>query len=191
ISEASLIEAKKIYPQVMEVDVSKKIPFPNKHFDFVFCSEVFGHIEKKDKEKFMRELHRVLKPGGFVFFSIETLGNNKLTSFLKRKKLYKKYWIDYQGHIGLESPRKTLGRFQDKFTILTSRMTSSHILPIDGYLTFREEYKILAIFKNDFIRRSLNILLFPVFYTTIRLSDFDTANDIVIVGQKTPPTSKK
>jgi ubiquinone/menaquinone biosynthesis C-methylase UbiE len=185
ISSASLKEAKKIYHEVVEADVAKKIPYPNKHFNVIFCSEVFGHIEKKDKPKFMREIHRVLNDDGLLFFSIETIGKNVLTNQLKKKRIYKKYWIDYQGHIGLESPTQTRKRFAQFFSVLFCKPTSSHILPIDGYLIFSDSIRILSIFRNNILRRIINLFLMPFFLLSIKLSDFNSANGIVIVSKKT------
>jgi SAM-dependent methyltransferase len=45
-----------------------KIPFPNKHFDSVFSSEVFEHIF--NLEEILLEINRVLKPGGNLVITI-------------------------------------------------------------------------------------------------------------------------
>lgn len=44
-----------------------KIPFRDKHFDFVTCWDVIEHVEKD--ELLLREIHRVLKPGGLLLMS--------------------------------------------------------------------------------------------------------------------------
>ena len=53
------------------VDVKADIcdlPFQDEEFDIVFCNHVLEHIV--DDKKAMRELYRVLKPGGFGIFQI-------------------------------------------------------------------------------------------------------------------------
>lgn len=45
----------------------KTIPFPDNHFDSIFCSEVFEHIF--NLEEILTELNRVLKPGGKILIS--------------------------------------------------------------------------------------------------------------------------
>lgn len=184
ISTKSLKNARKIYHKVVEADASKKIPFASGTFDIVFCSEVFGHIDKSDKGRFMREVRRVLKKNGIVVFSIETVGKNSLTTLLKQKKMYKKYWIDHQGHIGLETPTKTRNRFAEYFSLEEVLITSSHILPVDGYMLFSDKLPILRIFDNAFLRRICNVILFPFFYLSLKMSKFDDANDIIIVARK-------
>ncbi len=179
VSEGSIENAKKIYHEAKVVDASKGIPYPDNFFDVVYCSEVFGHIYKEDKNKLLKELRRVLKQNGQLFFSIETDGENILTKHLKKNNLYQKYWIDYHGHIGLETPSNTVDRLSEFFEVEHCESTSSHILPIDGYLTFIEPYPWISILKNTLLRRILNILILPIFYTTLVLSPFNTSNDIV------------
>jgi SAM-dependent methyltransferase len=44
------------------------LPFPNNAFSFVFATDVIEHVD--DDEKALREIHRVLIPGGKVLFSV-------------------------------------------------------------------------------------------------------------------------
>lgn len=46
----------------------KTIPFPEQHFDSIFTSEVFEHIFNLNN--IVSELHRVLKPGGYILITI-------------------------------------------------------------------------------------------------------------------------
>jgi ubiquinone/menaquinone biosynthesis C-methylase UbiE len=184
ISLKSLKNSKKIYHEVKEADLSKKIPYPKEFFDIAFCSEVFGHIEKKDKESFLKEVKRILKKGGYLCFSIETLGDNWLTRTLKKKDMYKSYWIDYQGHIGLESPEKTIDRFKKEFNVVSVVSSSKSLLPVDGYLIFQDKLPLLKVFNISIIRRIANIILMPFFLLSLRLSPLNASNDIIIVAQK-------
>jgi len=40
------------------------LPYPDASFDRVFSSMMFHHVETADKEKMLREVRRVLRPGG-------------------------------------------------------------------------------------------------------------------------------
>lgn len=42
------------------------LPFADASFDFIWCSHVIEHIP--DVHRFVRDLHRVVKPGGYVIF---------------------------------------------------------------------------------------------------------------------------
>ena len=45
---------------------------PDDHFDVVVCTQIYEHVP--DARRMFREIFRVLKPGGFCYFS----GNNRL-----------------------------------------------------------------------------------------------------------------
>ena len=55
----------------------ERLPFPDEKFDMVFCLDVLEHV--RDFEKILREVRRILVPGGFFFF--ETV-NRTLLSYL-------------------------------------------------------------------------------------------------------------
>jgi len=185
ISSSSIDNAKKIYYKALVHDLSKKsFPFDNDFFDIAFCSEVIGHIDYNDKDHVLSEIKRVLKPNGYFISSIETYGDNILTKLLKFKNLYSKYWIDYQGHIGLEKPEDTVNRVGKYLNIKKKLSNSNHLLPIDGYLIFEDILPMLKFLKNNFIRRTLNIILFLPFYFSLILFPFSSSNDITIVAKK-------
>ncbi|MBM3145681.1 MAG: methyltransferase domain-containing protein [Chloroflexi bacterium] len=50
----------------------KELPFPDEYFDVIVCAQVYEHVD--DPAKLVREIRRVSKPGGAVFFS----GPNRL-----------------------------------------------------------------------------------------------------------------
>lgn len=56
----------------------EKIPFKDNLFDLVVCLDVFGQQEVKDKQEVLKELYRVLKPGGIII--IRTAAFNWLYS---------------------------------------------------------------------------------------------------------------
>jgi SAM-dependent methyltransferase len=45
-----------------------QIPFPENHFDIIFCNHVLEHV--RDARQCMRELFRVMKPGGWGIFQV-------------------------------------------------------------------------------------------------------------------------
>lgn len=52
-------------------DISKKLSFKDNFFDFVFAGEVIEHIF--DTKAFLNEIHRVLKPGGYLIITTPNL----------------------------------------------------------------------------------------------------------------------
>jgi len=63
ISEVAIKKSKIKYPQFRYVvGNAMKMPFKKEEFDCLICSEVIEHLP--DDEKFLKEAHRILKPGG-------------------------------------------------------------------------------------------------------------------------------
>jgi SAM-dependent methyltransferase len=63
--------------ELSEVDVyydGKTIPFPDGHFDSVFCSEVFEHVF--ELEKILAEINRVTKKNGKMLFTVPFVWND-------------------------------------------------------------------------------------------------------------------
>ncbi|HEU5052158.1 MAG TPA: bifunctional 2-polyprenyl-6-hydroxyphenol methylase/3-demethylubiquinol 3-O-methyltransferase UbiG [Hanamia sp.] len=56
----------------------ESIPFPDKHFDVLFCCDVLEHVQ--DLPKCISEFSRVLKPGGVFFF--DTFNRNFLSKLV-------------------------------------------------------------------------------------------------------------
>lgn len=54
-------------------DVSVKIPFDNKAFDLVVAAEILEHVANPDV--FLREIYRVLKPGGIILITTPNLSS--------------------------------------------------------------------------------------------------------------------
>lgn len=70
VSEASLTMAREKFPSGVQLDAfdGERLPFESDTFDIVFTSCVFHHIPPEERLACMREIQRVLKPGGEFFF---------------------------------------------------------------------------------------------------------------------------
>lgn len=88
-----------------------QIPFPENQFDVILCNHVLEHV--RDDIQAMREMYRVLKPGGFAILQIpffnpvpdQTFEDDSITDKREREKIFgqddhvRKYGKDYATRI--------------------------------------------------------------------------------------------
>jgi SAM-dependent methyltransferase len=56
-------------------ELAPPLPYPAGHFGLVYAISVFTHMTEELTEAWMTELHRVLRPGGLLLFSVLAPGN--------------------------------------------------------------------------------------------------------------------
>jgi SAM-dependent methyltransferase len=74
ISEKALLKAEKNLSkeikqgkvELLKAGASDKLPFPSKYFDAIFSAELIECLPKKKQNLFLKEMHRILKPGGRI-----------------------------------------------------------------------------------------------------------------------------
>ena len=89
ISSEMIKEAREMWSKEknkVEFDVLNegKAPYESGSFDIVVASSVFHHIEPIDRPDVLKEIYRVLKPGGF-FLMIEHNPLNPLTNYIVKR----------------------------------------------------------------------------------------------------------
>lgn len=94
ISEKCVNEAKKEGINAKVHDASKKIPYNDCSFDYVFAGEVIEHLI--DTDFFIEECYRVLKPSGTLILTTPNLGSIGNIGLLLIGK--QPSWVDY--HLG-------------------------------------------------------------------------------------------
>ena len=173
--------AKNRYDVVVQGGV-EKLPFADGTFDYVTSSDFFGHVRDEDKDKIMKEIRRVLKPGGKTLHIIETDSENYLYKFAHRyPDLFQKYFIEkIGGHVGLEMPSACANRWeQNGFELVMIKKIWGTIWPIKDYASFfNNEYKEKSIFIRAVVIISLilgKIKLVEVFVNII----LNTVNSLV------------
>jgi SAM-dependent methyltransferase len=57
-------------PNFVRHDLRKPLPFPDNSYDGCLCSHVLEHMDCREAVKVMREVLRVLKPGGVFLVSV-------------------------------------------------------------------------------------------------------------------------
>ncbi len=68
IAKAEIIAAQKKISLPLVQGVAESLPFENNQFDFVNVGEVIEHV--RDPKQVLKEIYRVLKPGGHVYVSV-------------------------------------------------------------------------------------------------------------------------
>ena len=89
ISKKAILEAQKIYAKADVVDLnSEKLPYEENAIDIVTALDVIEHVF--DPLFFLREIHRVLKPGGQLVLSTPNILQERLLKSLVHSKRFPK-----------------------------------------------------------------------------------------------------
>lgn len=112
ISEEMLLVAKRKSKKIKNIEFKKldkkdKLPFKNNSFDKIICTLVVSHI--KDLERFLKEIHRVLKKRGIFIYDdfaadlkkpVKTMFNDILMKM--RKKGFNVFsWHTLNEHVNI------------------------------------------------------------------------------------------
>ena len=107
-----------------------RLPFRSGLFDAVVSSHVIGHVAVGEKDELVREIVRVLKPGGMTAHIIETDSAHPAVAAAKsRPRAYQEKFIDQHGHIGLEPASRVIKRFEDGGLRLVERRLVDAVIP--------------------------------------------------------------
>jgi SAM-dependent methyltransferase len=83
---------------VIAADVRKGLPFADEVFDAVYCSHVLEHLPQREAASLLRNMHRVLRPGGVIRVvvpDLETLAREYLRLLEELKSEPKASTADY------------------------------------------------------------------------------------------------
>jgi ubiquinone/menaquinone biosynthesis C-methylase UbiE len=171
LSLASLMNAKQIYDEVYCAS-ALSMPFADSTFDCVCSFDVIGHVPNDIKDKLLSEIYRVLKPGGVTFHYIEVDSPKGYNDWAKQHTaLYRKYFIDLEGHIGLEYYKDAMSRFdKNGFQIIKYKGIGKWFLPPGEFQKrFNNEYreksrvvKAFAILDSLIVSNAIGKALFGV-----------------------------
>jgi ubiquinone/menaquinone biosynthesis C-methylase UbiE/uncharacterized protein YbaR (Trm112 family) len=143
LSLKALVNAATVYHQVARCDMLS-LPFEDNTFDCVISSHVLGHIAREKKDTFLKEIFRILKKGGRAINVIET---DSLNPFIKEAKryptCYQKYFIEREGHYGLELPSEIIKHFErNGFTLISCKKGNAGRVPLWFFVLY---------FDNEFL----------------------------------------
>jgi len=140
---------------------AQNLPFKDETFDLVTATEVIEHLP--DHNRFLGEVHRVLKPNGFLFLSTPNQLQisaliMKIVEFIKGTK-----FLDVPDHISKLTPiklKKELKRAGFIIESLDYGAFNPYILP--PYVLFRENELINKLYR--FLDKLTNLrILKPLF----------------------------
>jgi ubiquinone/menaquinone biosynthesis C-methylase UbiE len=176
------------------------LPFADNIFDYVVSSDFFGHVRSEDKDKIIKEIYRVLKPGGLTLHIVETDSENYWLKFAHRyPELFQKYFIEkIGGHMGLEMPSECVQRWESSgFVLIAKEKIWGSIWPIRDYASlFDNEYKHKSFFVSAIVTVSkllgkikvieilTNIILNPINSTVELTTGLNHGNGLMLAGKK-------
>jgi len=67
---SEILKKENLKAQLIEGDIYKILPYKNDFFDAVISVQVIQHAYEKDILKALKEIYRVLKPGGLIFITV-------------------------------------------------------------------------------------------------------------------------
>jgi SAM-dependent methyltransferase len=106
------------------------LPFAANSFDVVASSHVIGHVAREHKDELVRDIARVLRPGGITAHIIETDSDHDLVRAAKRNpETYRRQFVEQDGHIGLEHADSVLARFRAQGFRLEKMMLVDALVP--------------------------------------------------------------
>jgi len=74
------------------------IPWPEGFFDAVVCVQVINHHRIRDIRKTLGEIHRVLRPGGYLFLTVGTKRPQNPSRWCLVKEVEPNTWVRLEGH---------------------------------------------------------------------------------------------
>ena len=108
-------------------DIYKTLPYKDGFFDAVICIRTLNHGKIEWIRKAIKEMHRILKPNGYVFVAVHKHRGKK---HIPKEKLYEIKWIAPRTYVMLNGPEKGIPhyRFNKKILIKEFRRTGFKIL---------------------------------------------------------------
>lgn len=129
----------KIMPQALGIDVqlrpgvdktsdARKLPFPKNSFDAVTMLEVIEHVE--NPEKALREIKRVLRPGGQVIISTPNVTFAWKSIWHVWSHIFGRKWLGT--HVNEFTEEKISKLFSKYFKLKSTQSVNNWIIILEG-----------------------------------------------------------
>jgi len=99
------LKKEKLEAKLRVDNIYKKLPYPNNFFDALISTQVLHHNNISNIRKLIKEIERILKPGGLIFITVSKRGPKK---DIPKEKLWKIKFIAPRTFIPLNHDEKGL-----------------------------------------------------------------------------------
>ncbi|MBC7929454.1 MAG: methyltransferase domain-containing protein [Rubrivivax sp.] len=133
-----------------------RLPYADASFDYVVSLDVMGHVRFEEKDAVLREVRRVLRPGGVTLHGIECTDRSAQKSYDEMTEDELRRFIAVDGHVGLEEEGEHAERFRRFFPHVAWEPRYTLCLSSEEFVKQRDEYGLP--FDEDFVAylRGLN-----------------------------------
>jgi cyclopropane fatty-acyl-phospholipid synthase-like methyltransferase len=126
-----------------------RLPFADDTFDYVASLDVLGHVGFGEKDAVLREVARVLRPGGVTLHGIECTDRRTQKSYDEMTEEELRRFVAVDGHVGLEEEQEHAARFRRFFAHVAWESRYTLCLSAEEFVKQRDEYGLP--FDEDFV----------------------------------------
>ncbi|HYH86215.1 MAG TPA: methyltransferase domain-containing protein [Pyrinomonadaceae bacterium] len=126
-----------------------RLPYAEASFDYVVSLDVLGHVAFEEKDDVLREVRRVLRPGGVTLHGIECTDRSVQKSYDEMTVDELRRFVAVDGHVGLEEEQEHAERFRRFFAHVAWEPRYTLCLSSEEFVKQRDEYGLP--FDEDFI----------------------------------------
>ncbi|HWP92013.1 MAG TPA: DUF3048 domain-containing protein [Thermodesulfobacteriota bacterium] len=150
---AALKSAASLYDRVILSSVDK-LPFADNSADVVVSIWLFEHLPERQFVATLREVRRILRPGGRLIFFTDLDSSKPILRWAKQfPELYARHHVDAVGHHGLRSLRYT------KFLLQREGFVENETVAVNKS-SLLQPVTALWMFNNELGRKSLALRLY-------------------------------
>lgn len=120
-------------------DIYQKLPYKSKFFDAIISTQVLHHNYPDNVKNLIKEMERVLKDNGMLFFTVPKFRHKRQKERLPLKK------VGYRTYLPMDGMEKGLLHFYFTKKILITYFNNFRILSIK--LGKHDHYEVLAVKK--------------------------------------------
>jgi SAM-dependent methyltransferase len=94
-------------PGTVHIDATRRLPLPDSCFDAVFCEHMIEHVPKEAGRAMLREIRRVLAPGGAVRIvtpSLTSMADIVMNPDSEEARLYVSWFTERESAAGARAP---------------------------------------------------------------------------------------